>query len=207
MTRVRSSPLRESLADMSKLRADIVILAEDDLSRTLLRRYCERLVDDRRKIRLVPIPRGKGSGEQAVRDRIRAEVISARRRTSAGIRETVLIIHLDADSGTVQMRHDQFRRALDSGDGLALEARRVDERIALVVPKRHTETWIVALTGGEVDEATDYKHALTGAQFFKECMRASELLFDLTRPKASPPTAALPSLARSVEELRRIEFQ
>ena len=39
----------------------------------------------------------------------------------------------------------------------AIEQRRTDEHIAVLVPKRNIETWIVYLQGISVDEESDYK--------------------------------------------------
>ena len=42
-----------------------------------------------------------------------------------------------------------------------MESRKTGERIALLIPKRNIETWMVYLQGTPVDEESDYKqHAL-----------------------------------------------
>jgi hypothetical protein len=42
-------------------------------------------------------------------------------------------------------------------EGSLGEQRSPDERIAHLIPRRHVETWVLCLTGKDVDEETDYK--------------------------------------------------
>jgi hypothetical protein len=60
---------------------------------------------------------------------------------------------IDADSMTVDQRGRQLSNELRA----AGFAGRGDEPIAVLIPKRHVETWLRALLGSAVDEISDYK--------------------------------------------------
>lgn len=53
------------------------------------------------------------------------------------------------------------QRLEEQSQNANIENRKTGERIALLIPKRNIETWIVYLQGTSVDEESDYKqHAL-----------------------------------------------
>src|SRR5262245_18375594 len=90
------------------------------------------MVYERRDIRLVPLPAGKGYGEQWVRQGYLAEVIGLRRRAA----NTALIVAIDADTIEVEQRRRQLDAAASSLAG---------EKIVHLIPKRNIETWILCL--------------------------------------------------------------
>src|SRR5205823_5372206 len=108
--------------------------------------------------------------------------------------------HLDADVEAVIRRFDQLADAL-TNDGQ--EPRKQDERVSHVIPRRHTETWLCALTDIDVNEDQDCKRERLPPEPDKAVRPAAEALYVLTRPNASQPS--LPSLKIAVTELRRLE--
>jgi hypothetical protein len=182
---------------MSNRYAEIVILAEDERSANLLRRYVLRALDiNNRRIRQEISPSGRGDAKQWVLGRYPIEVKASRSMH----RRTGIMVHLDADTETVTRRASQLADALTkAGQG----AREADDRIGHAIPRRHTETWLCVLTGVDVDEEQDCKRGHLIADFDCAVAQAAPRLYDLTRPNAPPPT--LPSLGAAIPELRRLE--
>lgn len=184
---------------MSDRIANIVVLAEDQEQQNLIRRYLERRGHSVRSVRFVQLPAkvSGGSGEKYVRDNYPREVRACRsalgRRVSA-----LLIVMIDADSGTTERRAGQLADALNAA---SMAARDSHDPIAVLIPKRHVETWICALLGDTVDEDTDYK---SPAPTPKDIRNAAGKLYEWTRPGAEPPASAPPSLKSSVPEWRKI---
>jgi hypothetical protein len=138
-----------------------------------------------------------GSGEQFVRKRYPVEVQEHRRRVRRGA-SALLVVMIDADMETTQRRASQLSDALRAA---SMDRRRNNEPIAVLIPKRHVETWIRALLGDPVDEVTDYKRPTPTANEIKE---AAAELFAWTRPGASPGATSPPSLTTSLPEWRKI---
>jgi len=80
-------------------------------------------------------------------------------------------------------------------------ARKPTDAIALLVPKRHIETWILCLTGAKVNETSDYSN-LDGIQ--ERIRLAAEHFFDWSRPGYKVTDRCIPSLQRAFPEFRRI---
>lgn len=139
------------VGNVSENIAEVVIVAEDLRQGTFVRRYLKR-ADNSRKLRVEISPKGKGAGERFVRESYATELTYYRSR--AHHRRAALVIAIDADTETVAERGRQLEEALKKAGE---DARRSSESIALLIPKRHIETWIVCLTGQTVDETTDYK--------------------------------------------------
>jgi hypothetical protein len=178
--------------------ANKIILAEDTIQQNLVRRYLEKC-GHTGPFRLVPLPAKGigGSGEKYVRDQYPHQVQSC--RSSLGRRAAaLLIVIIDADMDTTQHRWLQLSDALKSA---SLSDGHDDEPIAVLIPKRHVETWIRALLGGNVDEATDYTRPTPTA---KEIKDAASELYSWTRPSAAPGPTSPPSLTTSIPEWRKI---
>lgn len=86
-------------------------------------------------------------------------------------------------------------------DEAKLTPRDVNESIALLIPKRNVETWILCLTGDDVDEQTDYK-GRTGLD--QRIKAASQFLWEWTRPNFVLPPTCVDSLREAIPELARI---
>lgn len=193
---------------MKPRRALCVVLAEDAAAGLFLQRYVRKLRSVR-DIRLLPPPAGKGAGEQYVRSQYPSQVHELRR----GLVTRSLVVHVDADTRTVEQRRGELADALQQ----AREERRGDdERIALIIPRRNIETWIHGLCGVDVDEEYNFKKdpekRIGGRDEERigvvsdRSRAAAEALFALTRDHthATPPPS-LPALVEGVQELRRLE--
>lgn len=174
----------------------VVVLAEDSRHQRFARGYLKRLGYSGPDIRNVELPSGRGSGEQWVRNRYAREVAAYRDRSARA--ETALIVLVDADTESVARRLQQLERSLADAN---LPPRAVQERIANVVPKRNVETWILCLNGQDVEEETDY----SGQNIDEMISSAALIFFDWTRPNFPVPARCIPSLASSVQEIRRLE--
>lgn len=168
-----------------------VILCEDLQSQVLLRRYLKA----RGFARIRPLPLPASCGEQYVRENYAREVKAQR---TSSVRQ-VLVVHIDADRETVENRHQQLEKQLDTHQ---LDPRSPDEPIALVVPRYETETWLHHFAGrGNVIETESYNKFDN-----KEAAAAQPTvlaLIDLVDGKTAAPNN-LPSLLMAVSELRRL---
>jgi hypothetical protein len=130
-------------------KVQLVILCEDQQQSTFAFQYFIKRGFHPRKIRVEVNPKGKGSGEQYVRELYPREVAAYRnpRVTS------VLAVVIDADRLSVNERLQQLDEALRTDD---MPVRQDSEKIAVFVPRRNIETWIAYGQGQEVDEETAY---------------------------------------------------
>lgn len=111
----------------------------------------------------------------------------------------MLVVHIDADRGTVENRHQQLEKQLDTH---LLDPRSPDESIALVVPRYETETWLHHFHGRENVVETESYNKFDN----KEATAAQPTvlaLIDLVDGKTAAPNN-LPSLLMAVSELRRL---
>jgi hypothetical protein len=176
--------------------AEIVVLGEDLRQGNFVRHYLKRDGHNPRNIRLEISPEGYGSGEQFVRECYPEEVKYYRNRSSH--RQAALAAAIDADTGSVADREQQLEEALKKAGEVK---RKKSERIALLIPKRHIETWILCLTGEKVNETAKHKSASDVDQLIKE---AAENFYQWSRPGYPIPARCVPSLSRGLGEIRRI---
>lgn len=168
-----------------------VILCEDLQSQVLLRRYLKA----RGFARIRPLPLPASCGEQFVREKYAGEV-NAQRKSSVA---QVLVVHIDADKGSVENRHNQLKKQLDEH---GLNTRGHDEPIALVVPRYETESWLHHYLGAEnIDEIESYSKFKNHEA--EAAMPTVLALIDLVDGKTNAPDN-LPSLEMAVSELRRL---
>jgi len=118
---------------MAERIANIILLVEDRNQETLLRRYMQRLGHDNRNMRSQMSPRGQGSGEQFVREQYASQV-RALRRTST---KACLIAMVDADTGSIDDRRQQFEQVLREAKE---NPRSPSGPILNLIPKRNVET-------------------------------------------------------------------
>lgn len=129
-------------------------------------------------------------GEQFVRTQYPKEVEEHRRRVKKE-RATVLVAVTDADVLSVP---DRLARVTSGA-----EAPLPQELITILIPKRNIETWFRCLLRSEADEETDYK----GNEY--DIRGAATELWRHARSGAPLAAGVVPSLARAIGELRRIE--
>jgi hypothetical protein len=149
-----------------------LVLGEDQQHQGFIYHWLRGRGVPRGKIRLLPLPAGKGAGEQYVRTQYAQQVADLRRRNYLAL---ALVVVIDADLAPVKQRVDE----LD-----ARSPRQPGERIALVIPRRNIETWIRFLTAPPVDEEADYKPRNPD---FGDTRQAAKALAALSTPPADAP--------------------
>jgi len=139
---------------------------------------------------------GRGSAEQYVRERFPAEVALYLSRVKK--RRSALVAVIDADTKSTTERDREIWRALKSA---GQPARKPTDAIALFIPKRHIESWILCLTGDKVNETSDYSKR---DDIQARIRLAAEHFFDWSRSGYKTPDCCIPSLHRAFPEFRRI---
>lgn len=170
------------------------LLVEDRQHERLAREVLEELGYS---FRVVPYTRGQGAGEQRVRESYSDAVTYYRRR--ANHLNVGLLVCIDADSHTVQERSKHLADRLAESN---MKPREEKERIVHWIPKWNVETWILHLTGNEVDEKQSYKDRLTGKVDFKGAAAEFELQFGKFKQGVAPE---LPALETAFQETRRLQ--
>jgi hypothetical protein len=174
-----------------------IVLSEDLQGWVFVRRMLVTLGYEARRIRVIPYPDGRGSGEQHVRDSYPGQLETFRSR--AARTRTVLVVHTDADKMTVQERRASLERALEAK---AVAPRGSAEAVAVLVPKREIETWIhFFLVGPPVDEVETKYPKYEGHE--AEAWPAADAFARHVRG-GTQPAGAPPSLLAGLVEARRI---
>ena len=181
----------------------MVLLVEDERHQRFLYRYLHKRGYSRGEIRPKIAPRGKGSGEQFVRERYAEEVNECRTRSA----QTSLIVMLDADTGPVSRRYSQLQKALEEAH---FAKRKKNEPIAHLVPKRNIETWILCLNnkrfkGMPINEQESYKPHSEGLRIDEQIKPAAEEFFNWSRENAVVPERCIDSLRLAIIEVKRLE--
>jgi hypothetical protein len=176
--------------------AEIVVLAEDLNHVNFARQFLQRKGHHPRTIRVVPVPGGRGSGEQYVREHYPEEVSYYRNRSTR--RRAALVVVIDADAKSVVGRERELQTGLVHTGGVLRESH---EAIVLLIPKRHIETWIYCLLGEHVDELTDYTPR---RGVHEEIKTAAVTFYEWSRPHYAVPDHCVESLGRGLAEVHRI---
>ena len=179
---------------MSRDAVGVVILSEDTQSECFIRRFLHKRGWDRRQIRTETLPRGKGSGEQWVREKFINELKAYRSRSSRAA--TCLIVASDADDKTVEQRIQTFK-AMCAEAGVPY--RNEGERVAFIIPRRNIETWLAFLRGENVNEVQSYRKYGYEAECRDQVVRLDEMC---RRQKLEPEPP--PSLETACNEFKRI---
>ncbi len=129
----------------------VVVLCEDRQQEVFARHFLIGCGINRRRIRVNVAPRGRGSGEQHVRQEYPREVKEHRIRHHR--LNVALAVLIDADTKSVDNRLGQLENELT---GNSLSGRQPDEKIGIFVPKRNIDTWIHYLMGETVNEVDVY---------------------------------------------------
>ena len=173
----------------------ITLLCEDSQTDAFVRRFLKRRNFRSRDVRTLPLPSGRQSGEQWVREQYPKELRAIRGRQGA-----YLIVVTDADTRSTADRRAQ----LDAACG-EKQIERKDDRdpVLVIVPRRNIETWLAYLGGTEVDEVKRYprlrreSHCVTHANnLYRMCHEAQRL-----------DEGAPPSLREACEEYRKLQRQ
>ena len=165
-----------------------MILAEDRRHQNFVAAYLKRRKYEG-EIRRESLPSGRGCGEQWVRENY-ARAVGAYRARSKKIR-TALIVVIDADKGDTERRTRQLREALPSNP------RQSGEAIVHFIPRRHIETWVLHLTGEQVEETSDYHNR----DVDRLISSAAASFHEWT---SQPPAGCLPSISAAIQETKRL---
>lgn len=171
----------------------VVILCEDRQQEIFARCFLIKCGIHPRRIRVKIAPTGGGSGEQFVRRNYPAEVKTFRSRNYLNIS---LVVFIDADPGcTVNDRLIQLENELKDA---SIEKRKLNEKIAIFIPKRNIETWIHYLKGIQVNEDEAYPKLDNPSSCKAEVQQLAE---NRNNPL---PNAAPDSLKNACPEMHRI---
>lgn len=176
---------------------EIGVRVEDRHHERFVRKVLKELGFDLRHCHIKIAPRGKGSGEQWVRQSYVREVKLFRKRKK-GIRpNSGLLAVLDADTVSVEGRKTLLDDELRSN---GQNARNSNEAIAIWVPKRHIETWLLHLCGADVTEEVDVKRQRPNVEISRAAIQFVRLFHE--RKQGSLTT--LPSNDSALMETARI---
>ncbi len=188
---------------MSRRRAQLVILCEDVQHRA----FAKGLFEARgfRNIRFLPLPEGKGAATQYVFRRYSEHVKAYRVLANRNQFSYALAVFIDADNQTVENRLEKFDEVLEDNK---LEKRQIDDKIAVFIPKKHIETWLMYLIektvdGKVVDEETSYKTIYKSLYRVRECIPYARKFANDICPSGSLSQDAPQSLHRACDELKR----
>lgn len=180
---------------MSQDAALAVVLCEDTQTECFIRRLLLERNWNRRQIRTVTLPAGKGSGLVWVRDHFVNELRACRSRTARAA--TCLIVAADADEKSVEDRIQTFAVACaDAG----VPFRQDGERVLFIVPKRNIETWLAYLRGQLVNETEAYPKYDTES----DCRGQVVKLAQMCRRQRLEPEPPPPSLTSACAEFKRL---
>ena len=171
----------------------ITLLCEDSQTDSFVRRFLKRRNFRGRDIRTLPLPEGRRSGEQWVRERYPAEL-----RTIRGRQGAWLIVVTDADDRSTNDRRGQLEAACREQN---VPARTDEDPVILIVPRRNIETWLAYLDAGNpVDEDKTYPRLKRE----RDCDRHAGTLFSMCRDGQQLDETAPSSLREACEEYRRL---
>jgi hypothetical protein len=175
----------------------VVLLVEDRMLERFAFAVLNKLGCNSRKIRLIPYPGGTNTKRWVTHKY--PEEVKAYRREANNQPNLALLVGTEADELTVQKRCGDLAAALTAKE---ISPRNLNERIVLWIPKWHVETWILFLSGTNVNENEHYKNRVkypdldsVGKEFvrlFRECQKGSVI-------------DALPSLQTAFHETKRLD--
>ena len=174
----------------------VTLLVEDRTLERFAREVLLLLGFHRREVFVIGYPVGRGSAKQWVEKRYPIEVRAYRGKANA--QQIALLVGTEADEKTAAHR---FRHLASKLTDAKLADRNETERIALWVPKWNVETWILYLSGEDVDEKANYKTRLGDPDFHA----VAEDFVSGFRKSHSERSAALPSLEAAFKETRRLD--
>ena len=173
--------------------ASIILLCEDKLTDSFVRRFLKHRNFSGRDIRTLPLPAGSQSGEQWVREQYPEELKAIRQKHDA-----YLIVVTDADSGSTEDRREKLKSECNLQK---IQPRNDDDRVLQIIPRRNIETWLAYLDGSEVNECKLYSK-FNYESNYKE--HAKQLYYMCHKEqKLREPTP--PSLLEACEEYRKLQ--
>lgn len=176
---------------------ELIVVLEDKRHERFVLKTLAKLGFKKHNFRIRMARPGKGAAEQWVRQAYVVEVGLYRKRSKAVRPNSSVLTVIDADTLSV----DERKRQLDEGlMSESMDYRSVDESIAVWVPRRHIETWLVRLCGGFVTEEDDVKRQ----RLTVDEPNAAKEFVRLFHEQKQSPVDTLPSIASALEETFRI---
>jgi hypothetical protein len=176
----------------------VVIVCEDRQHEAFARRFLARAGKQFRVQRVERSPKGRGTGEQYVRERFAKELAGYRARRHKGVEGQAVVVLVDADVRSVAERIEQLETG---GSDVHAARRRAGERVAIFVPARNIETWLAYLDGQTVNEQDDYPRLKRE----RNCQRHVDRLYDMCQRKALRDPAPPSLQAACVEYQSRLQ--
>jgi hypothetical protein len=185
---------------MSERVSQVILLCEDETHERLAKAYMKECGHKNleRLVRTFVASRLQQGGNVGwVKTEFPRQLRACRQRHKKA--KTLLVVLVDADNLTVE---DRRRQLFDKIESEGLEELGQNDPAALLIPKRHVETWIRALLGESVSEDQVCK---THQKPTREEMRlAAKTLFEWSRPNATPGPTCVASLKAALPEWRKI---
>ena len=171
----------------------VVLLCEDLQTDAFVRRFLRHRNFRNRDIDTRPLPSGRQSGEQWVREEYPDELRAIRGRQNA-----YLIVVTDADTNTTAARRAQLDAACRR-EGV----RQRDDRdpVLVIIPRRNIETWLAYLGGAPVDEGREYRKLKRDG----DCVAQADALFRMCHDDQRLDEGAPPSLREACEEYPKLQ--
>jgi hypothetical protein len=172
---------------------NVVLLCEDKLLSACARRFLEH-----RRFKISEVPRppknAGGSRKQWITEEYPRQMKVVRQR-----QEVALIVCTDADELTVGERIAELDKACEKA---GIDPRKPEEKILMVVPKWHIETWLSYLDGNSVDEEKRLPHSYNGQE--KKCKDPVNALVEMCTKRQILQEPAPPSLKAACEEYKKL---
>lgn len=145
--------IRRSLLGVGRVRrrVTIVLICEDQQHEVFARRFLEKVGVGRRQIRVVRVPRGRGSAEQFVREQFPCELVTY--RTNRRRVAQALVVMIDGNGMEWKKRIDQLR---DSCHQKRVPWPDEQDKVLIAVPTWSIETQFAYLDVKDVTETTPY---------------------------------------------------
>jgi hypothetical protein len=172
-----------------------IIVCEDSQHEAFARRFLERIGIDLRVQRVEKSPKGRGSGEQFVRERFATELAYYRSRQHRV--EQALIVIIDADTRGFR---ETIARVEETAQANGQRLRGPGERVAVFVAARNIETWLAYLDGETVDETSNYPRLARP----RDCGNHVDRLYDMCQQGELREPAPTSLQAACVEYRTRI---
>ena len=179
------------------MKARIILLSEHQQTDIFVKKFLTISGFKMNEIRSRVSPKGKGSGEQWVREQYPKELNESRKQSSA------LVVVTDADKKTVKQRIDSLDNTCVDG----IDRRKPNEPVAMIIPKRNIETWFAYLREDElVNEENEYpKYGKKPDKCFADAQALKEMCNKKSLRKPTPPS--LEAACKEYEKLSKFKNQ
>ena len=173
--------------------ASIILLCEDKLTDSFVRRFLKHRNFSGRDIRTLPLPAGSQSGEQWVRQRYPNELKVVRQK-----QDTFLIVVTDADNFSTEVRRAKLKAECERQK---VPPKNDNDSVIQIIPRRNIETWLAYLDGSEVDECKLYSKFNYESNYKEHAKQ----LYNMCHKEQKLREPAPPSLLEACEEYRKLQ--